>query len=78
MIQTPRYFRFKGSSLHLFRTVVPAPGFLFKETLINVIPAHAGIYHRLIFLDSRLRGSDGNRVNQSFLKCLTVVLDTES
>ncbi|MGD9662862.1 MAG: hypothetical protein AB7U63_16505, partial [Porticoccaceae bacterium] len=36
-----------------------------REILINVIPAQAGIYHRLIFLDSRLRGSDGNRINQS-------------
>ena len=34
-----------------------------KETLINIIPAQAGIYNRLIFLDSRLRGSDGSRIN---------------
>jgi hypothetical protein len=34
-----------------------------KETLINVIPTQAGIYQRLIFLDSRLSGSDGSRIN---------------
>jgi len=34
---------------------------------MNVIPAPAGIYNPLIFLDSRRRGSDENRINQSFL-----------
>jgi hypothetical protein len=37
-----------------------------KETLINVIPVQAGIYKRLIFLDSSLRGSDESGLNQSF------------
>jgi hypothetical protein len=38
-----------------------------KEVLINVIPAQAGIHASLVFLDSRLRGSDENRINQNFL-----------
>jgi len=37
-----------------------------EETLPNVIPAQAGIYDGWIFLDSRLRGSGGNRMSQSF------------
>jgi hypothetical protein len=36
------------------------------ETLINVIPAQAEIYNSLIFMDSRLRESDKNRINRSF------------
>jgi hypothetical protein len=48
------------------RSVLPD----FRQALINVIPAQAGIYKRLIFLDSRLRVSDESGINQSFLRFL--------
>ena len=37
-----------------------------REPLINVLPAQAGTYNYLIFLDSRLRGKDEAVINQRF------------
>ena len=57
----------------------PAPELFFikqqykvKDTLINVVPAQAGIYNYLFFLDSRLRGNDKVVINQSFLKYILI------
>ena len=38
------------------------------------VPAPAEIYNRLIFMDSRLRVSDENRINQSFPKLYKTVM----
>ncbi|MCK9502583.1 MAG: hypothetical protein M0Q95_00170 [Porticoccaceae bacterium] len=42
-----------------------------RETLINTIPAQAGIYNPSIFQGLRLRGSDENRIHQNFPRLLS-------
>jgi len=51
-----RYIALSG--IFIFKSTTSAFCFLLSQALINVIPAQAGIYKRLIFLDSHLRGSE--------------------
>jgi hypothetical protein len=53
------------------------------EPLIKVIPAKAGIDNLLIFIDSRLRGNDGNKLNQKSPRKISkywvnIVIETQS
>ena len=48
-----------------------------RDILINIIPAQAGIYTLLVFLDPRLRGSDENRINQNIPRFIAIRVNTE-